>query len=187
MTVAAYVTAETGMTTARPEEQLLEVAIREHSRLLYRIAYSVLRSPADAEDAVQDVFLRLLHQGKKALEVQDLKAWLARIAWRVSVDRLRRAERMIARSEGVDNHEISQAEAADEILLEKERNNFLQQVIGALPEQLRDPLVLCALQELTPREVAIMLGISEAAVRSRAFRARQILRDRLGAWMGLRR
>ena len=94
---------------------------------------------------------------------------------------------MIARSEGVDNHEISQAEAADEILLEKERNNFLQQVIGALPEQLRDPLVLCALQELTPREVAIMLGISEAAVRSRAFRARQILRDRLGAWMGLRR
>jgi RNA polymerase sigma-70 factor (ECF subfamily) len=52
-------------------------------------------------------------------------------------------------------------------------------LIAALPEQLRGPLVLSTLDEISPREVATVLGISEAAVRSRAFRARQILQEKL--------
>ena len=64
-------------------------------------------------------------------------------------------------------------------MLEQERNAVLERLISALPSQLRDALVLSTLEEIAPREVATMLGISEAAVRSRAFRAREILRERL--------
>jgi RNA polymerase sigma-70 factor (ECF subfamily) len=55
-----------------------------------------------------------------------------------------------------------------------------------LPAELRDALVLSTLEEIAPREVAAMLGITEAAVRSRSFRAREILRERLVALIGPR-
>ena len=71
---------------AQNEEDLLDTAVREHARLVYRIAYSVLRNPSDAEDATQEVFLRVLRYGKKMSGIDDQKAWLARIAWRVAVD-----------------------------------------------------------------------------------------------------
>ena len=66
-------------------------------------------------------------------------------------------------------------------MLEQERSATLERLISALPGPLRDALVLSTLEEIAPREVAVMLGISEAAVRSRSFRAREILRDRLVA------
>jgi RNA polymerase sigma-70 factor (ECF subfamily) len=64
---------------------------------------------------------------------------------------------------------------------------LLDRLIAALPEQLRDPLVLSTLEEISPREVAVVLGIREAAVRSRAYRARQILKDKLMEKIGPRK
>jgi RNA polymerase sigma-70 factor (ECF subfamily) len=55
----------------------------------------------------------------------------------------------------------------------------LEKLIAVLPEKLRAPLLLSAIDEMSPREVAATLGINEAAVRSRVFRARQILREKL--------
>jgi RNA polymerase sigma-70 factor (ECF subfamily) len=55
----------------------------------------------------------------------------------------------------------------------------LEKLISSLPEKLRQPLILSALEEMSPREVAAILDINEAAVRSRVFRARQILREKL--------
>jgi len=55
----------------------------------------------------------------------------------------------------------------------------LEKLVAALPEKLRAPLILSAIDEMSPREVAVALGINEAAVRSRVFRARQILREKL--------
>jgi RNA polymerase sigma-70 factor (ECF subfamily) len=75
----------------------------------------------------------------------------------------------------------------ERVLLEQERSALLDRLIAALPEQLRDPLVLSTLEEISPREVAAVLGISEAAVRSRAYRARQILKDKLMEKIGSRK
>src|SRR5580658_8072332 len=66
---------------------VLEALIREHSRLVYRIAYAVLRRHHDAEDATQETFLRVLRYSRKLAGVADHKTWLARIAWRVAVER----------------------------------------------------------------------------------------------------
>lgn len=182
---APFVMADEAMGLAQPEEDLLEVAVREHTRLVYRIAYSVLRNAAEAEDTVQDVFLRALRHGKRLAGVADQKAWLARIAWRVAVKRRTQGVRDDSRMEEAEARLLSPEPGAEPVLLEKERSEFLRRMISGLPSELRDSLALSALEELSPREVGAMLGISEAAVRSRAFRARQILRERMTALMGV--
>jgi RNA polymerase sigma-70 factor (ECF subfamily) len=163
------------------KEDLFEVMVRSHARMIYRVAHLVLRDVAEAEDVTQEMFLRALRRQGVLSGVRDQKAWLARIAWRAAVERQRKAKTSLPTNE-VDS--LPSAEApADEVLWQKERSVFLQQLIGSLPDELRYPLVLSALEELSPREVAATLDISEAAVRSRTFRARQILRQRLTVWM----
>jgi RNA polymerase sigma-70 factor (ECF subfamily) len=184
--------ADEAITLARTDEDVLEAAVREHARLVYRIAYSVLRNAVEAEDVVQEVFLRALRHGRKLREVEDPKAWLARIAWRVAVEERRRTMRDAGRQgmremgNGVwaERDALHSADSgAERTLLGKERAELLHALISALPDALREPLVLSALEELSPREIGTVLGISEAAVRSRAFRARQILRERMTARM----
>src|SRR5260221_10746025 len=69
------------------QEDQLDLAVREHARLVYRIAYSVLRNHHDAEDATQETFVRVLRYWRNLEGVRDRKTWLARIAWRGGVDR----------------------------------------------------------------------------------------------------
>lgn len=160
-------------------EDVLEMAVREHARLVYRIAYSVLRNPADAEDATQEVFLRVLRYGKRLARIEDQKAWLARIAWRLAVERRKTLAKTVGGTEEAGETLISWGRGADEIVQRRERAAVLDRLISALPRHLRDTLVLSTLEEIAPREVATMLGITEAAVRSRTFRAREILRERV--------
>ncbi len=184
---ADFVMSEKAIAVAQAEEGPLELAVREHARLVYRIAYSVLRSAADAEDAVQETFLRVLRYQKKMTRIRDQKAWLAQIAWRTAVKLRRRTSGWFARTEESSPDLASGWMAADSMLIEKERGEMLQQLIRALPEQLRDPLTLSTLEELSPRDIGAILGISEATVRGRTFRARAILRERLSARMGDRK
>lgn len=178
--------ADEAIALTQKAEDVLEAAVREHSRLVFRIAYSVLRHPAEAEDATQETFLRALRYRKKFIRVEDPKAWLARVAWRVAVERKRKSTRTGAMTELAQNDIPSPDAGAERVLVDQERCAMLEKLIAALPDSLRDPLVLSTIEELTPREVAAALGISEAAVRSRAFRARQILRERISAWTNAR-
>ena len=164
-------------------ETTLEELVRQHSRLVYRIAYAVLRRHHDAEDATQETFLRVLRYQSRLAAVEDPKTWLARIAWRVAVDRSKQHGRM--REIPMDDPEKPFAEAvashtpADEAVHGAQLGAVLERLIAALPEKLRQPLILSTLEEMSPREVAATLGLNEAAVRSRVFRARQILREKL--------
>jgi RNA polymerase sigma-70 factor (ECF subfamily) len=175
-------------TVAQSRGEIVELLVRQHARLVYRIAYAVLRSHHDAEDATQETFVRLLRYGKNLDKVEDTKTWLARIAWRVAVDRSRQRSRKQEIS--LDDPEkplaeiASDAIPADATLQSSEAGWTLERLIEALPKKLREPLILSTLEEMSPREVAVTLGISEAAVRSRAFRARQILREKLKGMIG---
>jgi RNA polymerase sigma-70 factor (ECF subfamily) len=164
------------------EDDQLELAVREHSRLVYRVAYSVLRDHHDAEDATQETFLRVLRYRRKLAGIRDARTWLARIAWRVAIERRRNAaEIALDDIDKVVQQICSSAAGADEVFLNSEMNGFLGLLIAALPAKLRDPLTLSTIEEMSPADVAKVLGIREAAVRSRLFRARHILRDKLTA------
>jgi RNA polymerase sigma-70 factor, ECF subfamily len=133
--IAGATTADKALAVAQEDNNLLESVVHEHTRMVYRIAYSVLRTPADAEDTVQETFLRVLRHGKKAAQVQDRKAWLARIAWRVATERRGKLDRSAARHEEPAEILPSPADGADRVLLEKERSEILQQFIAALPDR----------------------------------------------------
>jgi RNA polymerase sigma-70 factor, ECF subfamily len=167
----------------RTQDEVLEGLVRQHSRLVYRIAYAVLRRHHEAEDATQETFMRVLRYSSKLAAVEDAKTWLARIAWRVAVDRIRKHGRQ--REIPLEDPEqpvaeVASAEApADQAMHGAQVGAVLERLIAALPEKLRQPLVLSTVEEMSPREIAATLGINETTVRSRVFRARQILREKL--------
>jgi len=175
-------------TVARSREEMLEVLVRQNARMVYRIAYAALRSHHDAEDATQETFVRVLRYGGKLAAVEDPKTWLARIAWRVAVDRSRQRARKREVAMDEPDRQLEQiasgAASADDTLQNTQVGAALEHLIAALPRKLREPLLLSALEEMSPRDVAATLGISEAAVRSRVFRARQILREKLKGLLG---
>jgi len=173
---------------AESREEALETLVREHARLVYRIAYAVLHSHHDAEDATQETFVRVLRYRANLAEIAEPKAWLARIAWRVAVDRSRlrvRTREIPLFESDKPSWDVASAEvSADESMHGAQMGAALEKLIAALPNKLREPLTLSAIEEMSPREVAAALAISEAAVRSRVFRARRILKEKLAQQAG---
>jgi RNA polymerase sigma-70 factor (ECF subfamily) len=178
-----YVIANEAMDAARTGESDVELAVRQHARLVYRIVYSVLRNHQDAEDATQETFLRVMRAQRKLATVDDPRRWLAKITWRVAVEKRRKPAEVSLE----DMSEVARQDrwnaGADEELLGTQMNRLLQSVIARLPRKLREPLVLSTLEEMSTLDIAATLGTSEAAVRSRLFRGRQILRERLAVML----
>jgi RNA polymerase sigma-70 factor, ECF subfamily len=171
--------------SADTTDETVAALVREHSRLVYRIAYAALRQHQDAEDATQETFLRVLRYRSKLAAVDDPKTWLARIAWRVAVDRRKRRQgNEISFEDESSTPNLASAEATAAVKLEGARlGAVLEKMIQALPKKLRQPLILSTVQEMSPREVAVILGVNENAVRSRVFRARKMLKEKLSQWM----
>jgi RNA polymerase sigma-70 factor, ECF subfamily len=179
---AGQVIVDEAMVLARTEEDQLELAVRQHAQLAYRIAYSVLRNHHDAEDATQETFVRVLRAKRKLSTVDDPQKWLARIAWRVAVERRKRPSDISLQETVELVSRLSTADkSADETIIAREAAAVLERMIPSLPRRLRDVFTLSTVDEMSPADVASILKISEAAVRSRLFRARRILREKMTA------
>ena len=76
----------------RAEDAALAALVDQYAGALYRVAFSVLRNQADAEDAVQEAFVRVLRHRDTLGEVRDHRVWLIRIVWNIVLDRKRRAK-----------------------------------------------------------------------------------------------
>lgn len=155
----------------------LESLVREYSRLVFRIAYSVVRNHMDSEDVVQEVFMRLAKHGTQG--IKDPKAWISRIAWRVSVDRYRHTKR--AQQEAFDErtHTPAQFVSTEQGAISRETLALLDRMIAALPRKEREALLLTSVEEMSSAEAAQVLVTTETSIRARVFRARQRLTEKL--------
>lgn len=145
--------------------------VTRQSRFVFRIAYAVLRNADDAEDVVQETFLKLFRSGAWAA-VQDERAFLARAAWRMAVSRKRPPT-----PNPVENCENATQETA---AMDDQRNRRIHALIDSLPDKLRAPLTLSAFEDLTTAEIAAILGQPEGTIRRRISEARDLLRQKLG-------
>jgi RNA polymerase sigma-70 factor (ECF subfamily) len=162
---------------AERDRQFAELAER-HARFMFRVAHGLLRCVQDAEDAVQEALLKL-YRTDGWLHMDDEKAFLARTVWRTGLDVLARRSKATEPLEDEAGREFAAGgESAEQSLVGHDERALLRRLIETLPEELRQPLVLSAIEEMTSREVAIAMGIPEGTVRTRVMRARAELKLR---------
>jgi RNA polymerase sigma-70 factor (ECF subfamily) len=168
-----------------------ELLMRRHNRRLYRAARSLLRDAAEAEDAVQEAYLSAYRSLGGFRGDASMATWLTRIVVNECMGRLRRAARrdnilpMSARRDVTLQETDHMAEASppadeetpDRSLVRAEMRALLERRIDELPQDLRAVFVMRSVEELSVEETADCLGIPEATVRTRHFRARSLLRE----------
>lgn len=157
-------------------------------RRALRVAFQYLRDPADADEAVQDAFVKVFLRIEQYQEALPFDVWFMRILVNAALDRLKaraRQQRWIGHS-GDDEAErpmeqVAGTEASHERrLLAEERWGQVTKAVAALPDRQRLVFTLCHLDEQTPAEVAAATGMSQATVRVHLFRALRKLRSALG-------
>jgi len=159
------------------DEQFEEMVARQ-ARFLFQVAFGLLRNRQDAEDAVQEAFLKL-YRGEAWLRIENEKGFLARTVWRVALDHLPKpAERMTDVAEMQLAATGEGGASPEQNVVDEDERALLRRLIDGLPEELRQPLVLSSVEEMTSREVAEAMGIPEGTVRTRVMRARTELRRR---------
>lgn len=167
-------------TSAELEAHFTALVDRQ-SRFVFRVAYAILKNPQDAEDAVQETFLKLYRTGWWK-GMADEKAFLARTAWRIAINRLPRKKTR----ESLDAQALSNGDSPEAQAIDADWNAIVHAFVDALPEELRQPLALSTVEELTSREIGLVMGIPEGTVRSRLARARQILKQKIEFVLGVR-
>lgn len=173
---------------AQSAESAVAALVDEYASTLYRVAYSVLKNAYDAEDAVQETFLRVLRHKDTLHEVRDHRVWLVRIVWNIVLDRKRRAK---TRPETDDISEMvrvlpAQGLSAEERAAAAQHHAHVLALVEQLPAKEREVLILSAFEELSSVEIAEVLGITESSVRSRLFRARNLMAELLQHQRSLR-
>ncbi len=164
-----------------------EQLMRTHNRRLFRVARSILHSDGDAEDAVQEAYLRAFVALKNYRGTAQLSTWLTRIVINEALGKKRQQATAGQRLDGDtafamnDNHaldaiELMLSETPEDLAMREELRRLLEARIDHLPDDLRTVFMLRAVEELNVEETAQCLEISPALVKTRLFRARQMLR-----------
>lgn len=152
--------------------------VEDHATLLYRVAFSVVRSAAEAEDLVQETFLRALQHRETLARVDSVRAWLLRVLWNLALDRKRRVQ-PAQLDESLALSIISRELPADQRLSQATDLAHVLAALERLPKLERAVLLLTAFEELSVTEIASTLNKSPSSVRSLTFRARTHLQERL--------
>jgi len=171
----------------RGDADAFETLVRTHSSRLLSVARRFLSNEHDAQDALQDAFIRAFRAIGTFEERAQLHTWLHRIVVNSALMKLRERRRKPEESIedllptfAADGHQASESrDWSDAVLERKESARVVRQAIAQLPEQYRVVLMLRDLEERDTAETAALLGTSSNVVKVRLHRARQALRTLL--------
>jgi len=174
------------------DEHAFELLMRRHNQMLYRIARSILRDDAEAEDAVQDAYLAAFRNIAGFRGGARLSTWLGRIVINESYGLLRKRKRagvVLPFSPQSDPWDAGERDAEEDAMTDAsseqpdaaasrgEVRRLLERNIDALPDQFRTAFILREVEEMSVDDAAACLGVPAATVRTRTFRARALLRE----------
>ncbi|HYH20875.1 MAG TPA: RNA polymerase sigma factor [Azospirillum sp.] len=171
----------------RGDADAFRILMQRHNQRLFRMARSVLRDPAEAEDAVQDAYLLAFTRIGQFREDASLATWLGRIVLNEALRRLRQRRPMTEFDEGGSDGRTAGAEVIpfpgaqhpvatpEEDAARAETRRLLERAIDALPDQFRIVFVLREIEQMSVEETACSLGIPPDTVKTRLLRARRLL------------
>lgn len=152
--------------------------IARNAQFAYRIAYARLRHAGDAEDTVQECFLKLL-KAERWRAANDERAFIARTVWRLASDLRKRYPVQPEPGSGRPIEPVSVALTPEQQAIQAADHAQIHTLVDTLPEKLRFPLVLSAFEDLGSREIAAVLEIPEGTVRRQLSEARKLLKGKL--------
>ena len=157
------------------DEEAFETVIRTYSRRVYVVAYAILQDVAEAEDIVQDTFLKAHRERGKLREAEKFPAWLTAVARNAARDRLR-GRRPQADPETISTLVDHNAPTPGSALEAEEHQTRLRRALAGLPEEHRTALTLRYLEGLDYRSIQAEMGLSDGALRGILGRALGTLR-----------
>ncbi len=168
---------------------LYEIIMRRYNQRLYRVTRAILRDDSEAEDVMQDAYVRAYQHLDQFAGRAKFSTWLTRIAVNEALARATRRGRVESLDEQSEWGEImstvvTRSSSPEQQVSERETVALLEQAILALPQSYRTILTLRDIQELDTAETAEILGIREENVKVRLHRARALLRRELLARVG---
>ncbi|MCV2371097.1 RNA polymerase sigma factor [Roseateles oligotrophus] len=170
------------------DEKAFALIMRRYNRLLFRTARSILKNDDDTQDAVQEAYLRAWRALASFRADAKLSTWLVRIAANEALGRLRQTGAQVwplnatfdSDGESLEvQMEANPDEQPEATTMRGQLRRQIEARIDSLPDQFRTVFMLRGVEELSVEEVAEVLEIPEATVRSRFFRARGLLREGL--------
>jgi len=169
------------------DERAFGELVSRYETKVYNLALRMVRNPEDAEDVLQDTFLRAYRGIKSFQGASTFSTWIYRITANSALMRLRKKQLPTVSIEDQDEREtpVSIADWTPgpvERLLTQELQHEMDEAIEALPPEFRQVFILRDVEELSNAEVAEILDLSVAAVKSRLHRARLKVRNRLAGY-----
>ena len=167
----------------RQEE--LEQYIQDYGKDLFSFCCSVTRSRDEAEELYQDTFLKLYEIGEKLVIETNPKSYLMGISvniYRNYKRKLSVRQRIVGVTKSVEEMDVepvSEARLPEEEVIEQEECGFIRSAVRQLPDKYRLPILLFYMEELPLAEIAAVLKLPEGTVKSRLYRAKKILKQKL--------
>lgn len=156
------------------EKTIFLSAVEQYQNMVYRIALHYFGNPHDAEDIVQETFLRLYRQEQNFDSADHLRRWLMRVTVNLCKDTLKSPWR---------KRRVALDQLPEQPVFDRVEQQDLYREVMALPEKYRTILNLYYYEELSTKEIAELLDLRQTTVTTRLARARGLLKDRLGeAW-----
>jgi RNA polymerase sigma-70 factor (ECF subfamily) len=164
-----------------------DTLIRRHDRFLYRVARSILLDDYEAEDVVQETFIKAFKRLVDFRGEARLSTWLTRIALNEALGRKRRRRNTVelgalqhSNAQIEPSPMIASAQDPELVAAQHQIRKLLEQAIDELPDSLRTVFVMRDVEELSTAEAARLLGLGVPTTKTRLHRARRMLREILG-------
>jgi RNA polymerase sigma-70 factor, ECF subfamily len=164
-----------------------ELLVRRHERRVYRVSLAVLGNAEDAEEAMQDAFIRAYRHLGQFRRESKFTTWLTRITVNEAIEKRKRRHEAVpfddvrASAEFVPRRAESWHADPEKLYGKQELRGMVESAIRALPEIYREAFVLRDVEGMSAEEAAQSIGITVAALKSRLLRARLIVREALAA------
>jgi RNA polymerase sigma-70 factor (ECF subfamily) len=172
------------------ERRAFEPLVRRHERRIFRVVLAVLGNAEDAEEAMQDAFVKAFRHLSQFRRESKFTTWLTRIAVNEALQKRRARKEAISLDDAREveepfvprRHENWQADP-EKVYGKQEMRQLIESAIQEQPEIYREAFVLRDVEEMTAEEAAEVIGVSVPALKSRLLRARLMIRETIAGWL----